>query len=99
MATFNGEPLWGIFSADVHTSSTYLESKAAFYVLKSYAEKLRHQRVKVFVDNMRSSRILIVGNATPHLQEIAVDIFSIYLKFDISLESQWLPYQKNISVQ
>ena len=71
-------PFGVFFSADVHTSSTYLESKAAFYVLKSYAEKLRHQRVKVFVDNMRSSRILIVGSATPHLQEIAVDIFSIY---------------------
>ena len=72
-------------SADVNTSSTFRELKAVFYVLKSYAETLRHQRVKVFVDNMGASRILMVGSSKPHLQEIAVDIFSFYLNFDISV--------------
>ena len=38
--------------ADVDSSSTYRELKAVFYVLKSYADSLKHQRVKVFVDNM-----------------------------------------------
>ena len=35
--------------------------------------------MKVFVDNMGASRILMVGSPKPHLQGIAVDIFSIIL--------------------
>ena len=38
--------------ADVDMSSTYRELKAVFYVLKSYANSLKHQGVKVFVDDM-----------------------------------------------
>ena len=51
--------------------------------------------MNVFVDNMGASRILTVGSPKPHLQEIAVDIFSICLNFDFSLESQWLPRKEN----
>ena len=52
LATLGGEPVRGMFSpADVDSSSTYRELKAVFYVLKSYADSLKHQRVKVFVDN------------------------------------------------
>ncbi|CAH3176092.1 unnamed protein product [Porites lobata] len=76
-------------------NSTYRELKAVFYVLKSYAVSLQHQRVKVFVDNMGASRILMVGSSKLHLQQIAVDIFSICLSFDISLDSQWLPREEN----
>ena len=77
LATLGGAPVWGMFSlADVDMSSTYRELKA----LKSYANSLKHQRVKVFVDNMGASRILMVGSSKPHLQRIAVDIFSIKRK-------------------
>ena len=61
LATLGGEPVRGMFFlADVDMSSTYRELKAVhvFYVLKSYANSLKHQRVKVFVDNMSASRIL-----------------------------------------
>ena len=96
LATLGGEPVRGMFSpADVDLSSTYRELKAVFYVLKSYADSLKHQRVKVFVDNMGASRILMVGSSKLHLQQIAVDIFSICLSFDISLDSQWLPREEN----
>ena len=57
-----GEPVRGMFSlADVDMSSTYRELKAVFYVLKSYANSLKHQKVKVFVNNMGASRILMVA--------------------------------------
>ena len=61
LATVGGEPVRDMFSlADVDMSSTYREVKSVlvFYVLKSYANSLKHQRVKVFVDNMSASRIL-----------------------------------------
>ena len=96
LATLGGEPVRGMFSpADVDSSSTYRELKAVFYVLKSYAVSLKHQRVKVFVDNMGASRILMVRSSKLHLQQIAVDIFSICLSFGISLDSQWLPREEN----
>ena len=96
LATPGAEPVGGMFSpADVDTSSTYRELKAVYYVLKSYASSLVHHRVKVFVDSMGACRILMVGSSKPHLQQIAVDIFSICLSFDISLDSQWLPREEN----
>ncbi|CAH3103488.1 unnamed protein product [Porites lobata] len=99
LATLGGEPVRGMFSpADVDSSSTYRELKAVFYVLKSYAVSLKHQRVKVFVDNMGASRILMVGSSKLHLQQIAVDIFSICLSFGISLDSQWLPREENAHI-
>ena len=96
LATLGGEPVRGMFSlADVDMSSTYRKLKAVFYVLKSYANSLKHQRVKVFIDNMGTSHILMVGSSKPHLQQIAVDIFSISLSFDISLDSRWLPREES----
>lgn len=59
------------------------------------AASMKHQRVKVFVDNMGACRILMVGSSNPHLQQIAVDIFSICLSFDISLDSRWLSRAEN----
>ena len=48
LATLGGEPVRGMFSpVDVDTSSTYRELKAVFYVLKSYANSLKHQRVNL----------------------------------------------------
>lgn len=92
----DGEPVRGMFCpADVNMSSTYRDLKAVFYAFKSYADRLKHQRVKVFVDNMGASHILMVGSSKPHLQQIAIDIFSVCLSFGISLDSQWLPRQKN----
>ena len=44
---------------------------------------------------MGASRILMVGSSKPHLQQIAIDIFSACLSFDISLDWQWLPRKEN----
>ena len=64
LATLGGEPVRGMFSpADVDMNSTYRELKAVFHVLKSNANTLKHQRVKVFVDDMGASRILMVGSS------------------------------------
>lgn len=49
LATVDGKPVRGMFfPADVNMSSTYRELKAVFYVWKSYADRLKHQTVKVF---------------------------------------------------
>ncbi|CAH3135882.1 unnamed protein product [Pocillopora meandrina] len=43
---------------DLGQSSTFHELKAIYYVLLSFAGQLTHQRVKVFTDNQRASRIV-----------------------------------------
>ena len=44
----DGMPASGMFpESDLHSSSTFRELKAVFYVLHSYSEKLSGQRVKV----------------------------------------------------
>ena len=59
LATLGSEPVRGMFSpADVDSSSTYRELKAVFYVLKSYADSLKHQRVKVF-ETVRAVNVLV----------------------------------------
>lgn len=64
----DGQPVRGMFfPADVNMSSTYRELIAVFYVWKSYADRLKHQRVKVFVDNMGAFRTLMVGSLKPPL--------------------------------
>ena len=70
-------------------------SRRPMFTSSTYADRLRNQKVKVFVDNMGASQILAVGSPKPHLQEIAVDIFSLCLAFGISLDSQWLPQEEN----
>lgn len=96
LATLGGDPRSGyVFHADVDTISAYRELKAVFYVLKSYANSLKHQSVNVFVDNMGASRILMASSSDPHLKQIAVDIFSIFLSFNISLGSRWLPREES----
>ena len=68
LATVDGKPVRGMFfPADVNMSSTYRELKAVFYVWKSYADRLKHQRVTVFVDNMGAFRTLMVGSSKPPL--------------------------------
>lgn len=44
---------------------------------------------------MGASRILMVGSSNPHLKQIAVDMFDIFLSFNISLGSRWLPREEN----
>ena len=66
-----------------------------FYVLHLYAEKLSGQRVKVFVDILGASRILMIGSPKPQLQEVAVNILNLCLRLGISIELQWLPREND----
>ena len=40
-------------------------------------------------------RILQVGSMKPHLQEIALKVFSLAIQFQICLEPDWVPRELN----
>ena len=96
LVSFDGVTASGMFtSEDLGQSSTYLEFKAIYYVLLSYAEHLRQRRVKVFTDNQGAARIVSVGSSIVHLQSVALSIFDFCLSNGITLEAQWIPRSQN----
>ena len=72
-------------------SSTHRELLAVKNVLNSFGEMLRN------VTNLFTSacRVLSVDSAKPHLQNIAIDVFTFCSKFNIKLISQWIPREQN----
>ena len=80
---------------DLGQSSTFHELKAIYYVLLSFAGQLTHQRVKVFTDNQRVSRIVSIGSSKARLYLVTLSLFQFCSARDISLESQWIPRSLN----
>ena len=67
-ASLDGLVATGMFTFDdLGQSSTFHELKAIYYVLLSFAGQLTHQRVKVFTDNQRASRIVTIGSSKARL--------------------------------
>ena len=81
--------------SEQQTSSTTRELLAVQYSLQSLSSRLAHESVTINVDNFAASRILTVGSAKPHLQQIAINIFSICLKHNIKLIATWVPREMN----
>ena len=69
-------------------SSTARELLAVKYVLQSLHNSIAHTSIRVYVDNFASSRILAVGSSKPHLQKLAMEIFTIALSNDIRIMPQ-----------
>ena len=85
--------LWS--EVDSKLSSTYREMKAILNVLQSFKSLLHDQAVVWFTDSENSVRIVQFGSSKPHLQSIAVEIFSICLSSHVDLRVEWLPRTKN----
>ena len=78
------------------TSSTMRELLAVKYSLQSLTSQLENESVRIYVDNFAASRILTVGSAKFHLQDIAITIFKICLTHNIKLLTSWVPRELNI---
>ena len=77
------------------TSSTFIELLAVKYVHTSFGELVKNQSVQVNVDNSSACRILSVGSSKPHLQRVAIDVFTICTKLNIKLIPKWIPREEN----
>ncbi len=69
-------------------SSTWRELCGMRLVLESVASKLANSRVHWFTDNQNVSHILTVGSRKCHLQDEALRVFYLAVKFDIRLEPE-----------
>ena len=56
---------------------------------------LQKQSVQANINNFTACRVLSVGSAKPHLQNIAIDVFTFCSKFNIKLIQQWIPRERN----
>ena len=79
----------------IGTSSTFRELLAVKNVLQSFIGHLKHEQISWMTDNINAARILRVGSSKEQLQELAVDIFSICLRCDISINPVWIPREEN----
>ena len=84
------------FSHDeLGTSSTYRELLAIKNCLLSFAGHIQHEAVEVRTDNKNAAGIIQKGSRRPHLQQLAVEIFEICLKYDILIKPTWIPREQN----
>eukprot|EP00731_Ephydatia_muelleri_P008282 Em0004g620a len=76
-------------------SSTWRKLVAVGRVLESVAHKLSNLRVRWFTDNQNVVRILQVGSAKPHIQVEALRVFKACICYNIHLEPEWIPRDRN----
>ena len=77
-------------------SSTWRELCGVQRVLESIACSLKNERLRWFTDNANIVQILTVGSKKPHLQTLALSIFSVCMANQIRLEPEWLPREENV---
>ena len=86
----------GMWSETERTqSSTWRELVAVSRVLSSLVPFLHSKHVKWFSDNKNVAIIVEKGSMKSNLQEIALDIFTLCLKNNVSLSVEWIPRTEN----
>ena len=66
-------------------SSTFRELKAIHNVVECYAQQTAHSKVKIYSDNQGACSIMEKGRARIKLNNLAIDIFTLSLRNDITL--------------
>ena len=83
------------YPEEIGTSSTFRELVAVKNVLYSFIGELKHEQISWMTDNINAARILRVGSSKDHLQDVALEIYSICLKCDIFINPVWVPREEN----
>jgi len=76
-------------------SSTWRELKAIEQAIFTFLDDLKGKNIKWFTDNQNCSRIIKAGSMKQHLQRLALSIFSVCMRENISIEVQWIPRELN----
>ena len=78
-----------------HKSSTYRELRTVELALKSFLQELKSQFAVWFTDNQNVTKIISSRSRIIELQNIALEIFSICVKYGVTLDVQWIPRDRN----
>ena len=76
-------------------SSTWRELKAVQLCLETFKVQLSGKSVKWYTDSKNCELIIQSGSAKSHLHDLAILIFSTYVKNGISIDIQWIPRELN----
>ncbi|XP_076099880.1 uncharacterized protein LOC143069233 [Mytilus galloprovincialis] len=76
-------------------SSTWKELSAVKKVLLSLINIISGKRVKWFTDNLNVVSIVSKGSTKTILQNLALDIFSACLKYNVNIDIVWIPRTLN----
>ena len=87
--------LW--LEGEIDDRSTFRELKAIHNVVECYAPQIAHSKVKIYSDNQGACSIIEKGSARIKLNTLAIDIFTLSLKNDITLFPEWIPGSENES--
>ena len=77
--------------AESSKSSTWRELRTVDLALSAFAPDLRGKKVAWFTDNTSVVSIVHNGSKVTELQSLALSIFIVCARFDISLEIKWIP--------
>ena len=76
-------------------SSTCRELKAVFITLFSLQEVFQNRLVKMYTDNQNVVRITNTSIMKSELQSLAIEIFNLCIRKNISIEVEWIPREQN----
>ncbi|CAC5370950.1 unnamed protein product [Mytilus coruscus] len=76
-------------------SSTWKELSAVKKVLLSLINIISGKKVKWFTDNQNDVSIVSKGSTKTILQNLALDIFSACLKYNVNIDIVWIPRTQN----
>ena len=76
-------------------SSTFRELRAVYLALRAYGCKFQNRFIKWLSDSQYCVRIISAGSTKSDLQEQALNIFQLCLKWNIDLDIHWVPRDHN----
>ncbi|CAC5359726.1 unnamed protein product [Mytilus coruscus] len=81
--------------SEYSNSSTWKELSAVKKVLLSLINIISGKKVKWFTDNQNVVSIVSKGSTKTVLQNLALDIFSACLKYNVNIDIVWIPRTQN----
>ena len=81
--------------SEMSTSSTYRELLAVLITLQSLSDDFSNRLVKLFTDNQNVVKIVQAGSMKPDLHNLATYIFNLCIKYNTTLEVEWVPRDQN----
>ena len=76
-------------------SSAWRELRAIQIFVSVHLETLRSNQVLCYTDNQSVRAVLRKGSMKPGLQDLALEIFKMCLKYSIALNIAWIPREHN----
>ena len=83
-------------TTEAEQSSTWRELEAVLYALQSFAPMLKGRTVHWETDNQAVPTISRKGSKKEHLQNLAVQMFFMCKKNEITLHLDWIPREENV---